>query len=116
MFTEANPWTPKLHRPPRDYPAPVPREPMRIAAPPVEPTPASSSLIQTLSPVIGGVGIFGFALVYGNKSLLYIGAAMMVLLVGFSALTRWSQRCRQSAAMSRQHPQGLALPADAAAA
>lgn len=65
---------------------------MRVAAPPTEPVPPSSSIIQTLFPVIGGVGIFGFALVYGNTAFLYIGAAMMVLLLGFSFAMRWSQK------------------------
>ena len=81
-----------FHRPPREYPEPVPSEPMRVAAPPTEPVPPSSSIIQTLFPVIGGVGIFGFALVYGNTAFLYIGAGMMVLLLGFSFAMRWSQK------------------------
>src|SRR6476661_6872050 len=81
-----------FHRPPREYPEPVPSELMRVAAPPTEPVPPSSSIIQTLFPVIGGVGIFGFALVYGNTAFLYIGAAMMILLLGVSFAMRWSQK------------------------
>ena len=50
----------------------MPTERLRIAPPPVEPVPPQHSLIQVLFPVVGGVGIFGFALVYGNSLFLYI--------------------------------------------
>ena len=50
----------------REYPPAVPSERSRIAAPPTQPAPAHTSVIQVLFPVVGGVGMLGFALVYGN--------------------------------------------------
>ena len=90
MMTSPSPLI--LHRPPRAYPPAVPQEPMRIAAPPVEPPPAQQSIIGLLFPVVGGVGLVGFALVYGNTSFLYIAGAMVVLLLAFSFGMRWSQQ------------------------
>jgi len=81
-----------MHRPPREYPAAVPAEPLRIAPPPTEPVPAQASLIQVLFPVVGGVGLLGFALVYGNTLFLYIALGMMALLLVFSLALRWSQK------------------------
>ena len=81
-----------LHRPPREYPAAVPAEPVRIAPPPVEPPPPHTSLIQILFPVVGGVGLLGFAIVYDNTAFLLIAGAMIVLLLGFSVGLRWSQK------------------------
>ena len=81
-----------LHRPPRAYPPAVPSEPLRLAAPPQEPAPAHTGVIQTLFPVVGGLGMLGFALVYGKSAFMYIALAMVVLLIGFSVLMRWSQK------------------------
>ena len=81
-----------LHRPPRAYPPAVPQEPMRIAPPPVEPPPPHQSIVGMLFPVVGGVGLVGFALVYGNTAFLYIAGAMMLLLLAFSFAMRWSQK------------------------
>jgi hypothetical protein len=50
-----------FHRPPREYPAAVPQDRLRIAPPPTQPPPPHTSLIQVLFPVIGGVGLVGFA-------------------------------------------------------
>lgn len=65
---------------------------MRLAAPPVEPPSSQHSLIQTLFPVVGSVGLLGFALIYHNKTFLYIAAGMVVLMLGFSIALRWSQK------------------------
>src|ERR671932_1136494 len=81
-----------FHRPPRAYPAAVPDEPMRIAAPPTEPPPVHTSLIQVLFPLVGGVGLVGFALVYRNTTFLYVAGAMLVLMLLFSVGLRFSQR------------------------
>ncbi len=81
-----------LHRPPREYPAAVPAEQVRIAPPPVEPPPPHTSLIQILFPVVGGVGLLGFAIVYDNTAFLLIAGAMIVLLLAFSVGLRWSQK------------------------
>src|SRR5918999_3794378 len=81
-----------FHRPPRDYPPAVPSERVRIAPPPTEPPPPHTSIIQILFPVIGGVGLLGFALVYGNSAFLIVAGAMIGLLLIFSVGMRWSQK------------------------
>src|SRR3954471_3951502 len=81
-----------LHRPPRAYPPAVPSEPLRLAAPPIEQPPAQTGLIGTLMPVVGGVGMVGFALVYGKSAFLYIAMGMVVLMLAFSLAMRWSQK------------------------
>src|SRR5262245_34164334 len=80
-----------FHRPPREWPAAVPTERLRIAAPPTVPTPASHSLLSALMPMVGGVGLFGFALINGSSAFLFIAAAMMVLMIAFSVGMRMSQ-------------------------
>src|SRR3954470_4535305 len=81
-----------LHRPPRAYPPAVPSEPLRLAAPPIEQPPAQAGLIHVLMPVVGGVGMLGFALVYGKSAFLYIAMGMVVLMLVFSLAMRWSQK------------------------
>ena len=81
-----------LHRPPREYPPAVPSEGLRMAAPPAQPPPPHTSIIQMLFPIVGGVSMVGFALVYGNTLFLYIAAAMILLLFLFSLGMRWSQK------------------------
>jgi S-DNA-T family DNA segregation ATPase FtsK/SpoIIIE len=81
-----------FHRPPREYPPAVPSERLRIAAPPSQPQPPHTSIIQMLFPVVGGVSMVGFALVYGNTLFLYIAGAMITLLLLFSIGMRWSQK------------------------
>jgi hypothetical protein len=81
-----------LHRPPREYPPAVPTDKLRIAPPPTQPPPPHTSLIQVLFPVIGGVGLVGFAIVYRNSAFLFIAGAMIVLLLLFSIGMRWSQK------------------------
>jgi S-DNA-T family DNA segregation ATPase FtsK/SpoIIIE len=81
-----------FHRPPRAYPAAVPTEPLRIAAPPTEPPPPHTSLFQVLMPLAGGVGLVGFALVYRNTTFLYVAGAMIVLMLCFSVGMRASQK------------------------
>lgn len=81
-----------FHRPPREYPPAVPSDRLRIAAPPTQPPPPHTSIIQLLFPVVGGVSMVGFALVYGNTLFLYIAGAMILLLLLFSLGMRWSQK------------------------
>ena len=81
-----------FHRPPRDWPAPVPSTPARIGAPPIVPVPPHVGVIQTLFPVVGGVGLLGFAIAFGNSLFLYIAGAMIALMLVFSLAMRWSQR------------------------
>ncbi len=81
-----------FHRPPREYPPAVPSDRLRIAPPPTQPPPPHTSIIQLLFPVVGGVGLVGFAIVYRNSMFLIIAGAMIVLLLAFSIGMRWSQK------------------------
>jgi S-DNA-T family DNA segregation ATPase FtsK/SpoIIIE len=90
MTTTPQPHT--LHRPARAYPPAVPSEPLRLAAPPIEQPPAQIGLIGTLMPVVGGVGMLGFALVYGKSAFMYIALGMVALMLVFSLAMRWSQK------------------------
>src|ERR1700750_1990679 len=74
-MSTADPHT--FHRPPREGPPPAPTDRLRIAAPPTVPTPASHSLVTALMPMVGGVGLFGFALINGSSAFLFIAGAMM---------------------------------------
>src|SRR4051794_17868869 len=99
-----------FHRPPREYPPAVPSERLRIAAPPTQSAPAHSSVIQVMMPVVGGVGMLGFALVYRNTTFLYIAGAMIVLMVGASIAIRWSQKRgvrKRAAAEARRYAKYL---------
>ena len=70
----------------------MPSEPARIGAPPIEPAPPHMGVIQTLFPVVGGVGLLGFAIAFGNSVFLYIAGVMVGLMLAFSLAMRWSQR------------------------
>jgi S-DNA-T family DNA segregation ATPase FtsK/SpoIIIE len=70
----------------------VPGAPARIGSPPIVPVPPNVGVIQTLFPVVGGVGLLGFAIAFGNSVFLYIALVMIVLMLGFSLAMRWSQR------------------------
>jgi S-DNA-T family DNA segregation ATPase FtsK/SpoIIIE len=99
-----------FHRPPRAYPASVPGEPMRIAAPPTEQPPIHSSVVQVLMPLVGGVGLVGFAVVYKNTTFLYVAGAMMVLMLLASVGMRASQKRgvrKRAAAEARRYAKYL---------
>ncbi len=81
-----------FHRPPREYPPAVPTEKLRIAAPPTQPAPAHTSIIQLLFPVVGALGMVGYAFVYRNPTFLYVAGGMMMLMLLFSVGMRWSQK------------------------
>ena len=49
-------------------------------------------MIQLLFPDVGGLGMVGFAIVYGNSAFLYIAGGMIALLLLFSVGMRWSQK------------------------
>src|SRR3954469_19418541 len=81
-----------FHRPPREYPPAVPSEKLRIAAPPTQPEPAHSSIVQLLFPIVGGLGMVGYAFVYRNLTFLYIAGGMVMMMLLFSVGMRWSQK------------------------
>jgi hypothetical protein len=57
----------EFHRPARVYPAPVDRVDVEIPAPPQLPTKNTGGLLQALLPMLGSVGMFGFALILGDS-------------------------------------------------
>jgi len=81
-----------FHRPPREYPAPVPSQPLRVPQPPTVPTPTHQPLLQVMFPVVGAVGMVGYALLFGSSGFLLIAGAIVVLMLVFSFGLRWSQR------------------------
>jgi S-DNA-T family DNA segregation ATPase FtsK/SpoIIIE len=81
-----------FHRPPREYPPAVPSEKLRIAAPPTQPAPAHTSVIQLLFPIVGGLGMVGYAFVYHNPTFLFVAGGMLSLMLMFSIGMRWSQK------------------------
>ena len=82
-----------LHRPPRALPAGG-AQTSRSGSPRRRPsrTPPNTGILTLLFPVVGGVGMLGFALAYGSSTFLYIAGAMIVLLLAFSFGMRWSQK------------------------
>jgi S-DNA-T family DNA segregation ATPase FtsK/SpoIIIE len=93
-----------FHRPPRRWPEPVAEEQVVIAAPPHMLARARETLLYVLFPVVGSLGIFGFALAYHNTIFLYLAAAMVSVTVLFAFGLRWAQRRqgRQSARRQRR--------------
>ncbi len=88
----AAPATPPFHRPPRLWPDPVPTGELRIVAPPTKPEPPSGGLMQMLFPVVGSFSLLAFALVYRNRTFLYVAVGLVVLSLLFAAGMRYSQR------------------------
>jgi S-DNA-T family DNA segregation ATPase FtsK/SpoIIIE len=83
---------------------------MRIAAPPTEQPPIHSSVVQVLMPLVGGVGLVGFAVVYKNTTFLYVAGAMMVLMLLASVGMRASQKRgvrKRAAAEARRYAKYL---------
>ena len=70
-----------FHRPPREYPPAVPSERLRIAAPPTQPPPPTASTIQLLFPIVGGLGMVGYAFVYRNPTFLWVAGGMLMLML-----------------------------------
>ena len=70
-----------FHRPARSHPEPVPREPIEVAGPPSVPTGTQWSWLQLLLPVVGSLGMLGFALVYRNAVFLMVAGGIAGLTV-----------------------------------
>src|SRR3954447_10741399 len=99
-----------FHRPPREYPPTVPSEQLRIAPPPTQPAPAHTSIIQMLFPVVGSLGMVGYAFVYRNPTFLYIAGGMLTMMLMFSFGIRWSQKRgvrKRAAAEARRYAKYL---------
>src|SRR3954463_6010646 len=80
-----------FHRPPREWPEPVPSDELRIHAPPPKPEPPSGGWIQALFPVIGSFTMVGFAFVYKNRLFMYIAVGLVCVSIAFAVAMRWSQ-------------------------
>jgi S-DNA-T family DNA segregation ATPase FtsK/SpoIIIE len=70
-----------FHRPARVHPEPVRAEPMVLSPPPTVPQPMHGTWLQLLLPVVGSLGIIGFALVYRNAVFLAVAAGIAVLTI-----------------------------------
>jgi len=70
-----------FHRPARSYPEPVPGEPIDVAGPPSVPPGTQWSWLQLLLPVVGSLGMLGFALVYRNAVFLMVAGGIAGLTV-----------------------------------
>ena len=90
MGTPTSPET-TFHRPPRAWPDPPAREELRIHPPPTRPEPPSGGFVQAAFPVIGGVTMLGFAIVYGNRLFLYLALGIMGLMLILALAMRASQ-------------------------
>jgi S-DNA-T family DNA segregation ATPase FtsK/SpoIIIE len=91
-----------FHRTPRDYPPPVPDEQLVVQAPPQTSSTPGSSLLFALFPILGGLGMVGFAFVYKNKLFLIIAGGMVLVTVLFGLLMWWSQRRQGRLSARRQ--------------
>jgi DNA segregation ATPase FtsK/SpoIIIE, S-DNA-T family len=70
-----------FHRPARVHPEPVQAEPIIVSPPPTVPQPMHGTWLQLLLPVVGSLGIIGFALVYRNTVFLAVAAGIAVLTI-----------------------------------
>jgi S-DNA-T family DNA segregation ATPase FtsK/SpoIIIE len=80
-----------FHRPPREWPEPVPSDELRMHAPPARPEPPSGGWIQALFPVIGSFTMVCFAVVYHNRMFMYIAVGLVFISLLFAGAMRWSQ-------------------------
>jgi S-DNA-T family DNA segregation ATPase FtsK/SpoIIIE len=93
-----------FHRPARVHPEPVPAEPIVLAAPPSVPPAMHGTWLQILLPVVGSLGIVGFALVYRNTLFLAIAGGIALLTV-----TLWiAIRVQQSRGARRRRREDIA--------
>src|SRR3954452_7324273 len=66
-----------FHRPPRDYPPMLgPRE-LQVPLPPPSDDAIRISWVQGLLPLLGSLGMVGFALIYPNRLFLYVSIGMV---------------------------------------
>jgi S-DNA-T family DNA segregation ATPase FtsK/SpoIIIE len=92
-----------FHRPARSYPEPVPVEPIEVAEPPSVPPGTQWSWLQLLLPVVGSLGMLGFALVYRNAVFLMVAGGIagltLVIWIGIRVQqVREARRNRRKAA------------------
>lgn len=84
-----------LHRPARTWPAAAPGESPRLPPPPEVPDPEGSSVLTTLLPLLGSLGIVAFALVVRSLVYLLVAAFMVTAIVGGAIASRVVARRRE---------------------
>ncbi len=88
-----------LHRPARRYPAPVDVDVVEVATPPQAPLEQGNAIWQILVPMLGSMGIFGFAIVMGDSRYLIMAA----VLAGAMLLSGIVSRIVQTRSIRRKH-------------
>jgi len=81
-----------LPRPPRTWPPPLRQEAIVLAAPPDAEEPDRGGLLAALLPALSGLGILAWAVTGGPRVLLWLGVAMVVLMLGAGLLMRRTSR------------------------
>lgn len=81
-----------FHRPARAFPEPVAGEPVVVAAPPTVEPPSGHAFMQVLFPLVGSLGMAGFALVYRNPLFLAVAGGIVVLSVVITVAVQVGQR------------------------
>lgn len=81
-----------FHRPARIFPAPLQATPVKVSTPPTVPTPPGGSILQVLFPIVGSLGMVGFALIYRNALFLAIAGGIAVLMLTLSIGMRVQQK------------------------
>ncbi len=81
-----------FHRPARAFPEPVAGEPVVVAAPPTLDPPSARAFLQVLLPLVGSLGMVGFAFVYRNPLFLAVAGGIVVLSVVLAVAMQVGQR------------------------
>ncbi len=92
-----------VHRPARTWPVLPTARPHQLPTPPADLAGDSPSLLTTLVPLLGSLGIVGFAVVSGSVAFLVVAGFMVVAVVGGTLATRIasSRRTRRRAERRR---------------
>ena len=87
-----------FHRPARVFPEVPPSEPIVVAAPPTVPSGVRGAWLQLLIPILGSLGMIGFALIWSNVIFLAVAGGLAVL----TAAVYISLRLQQSRHAKRE--------------
>ncbi|MDQ3916116.1 MAG: type VII secretion protein EccCb [Actinomycetota bacterium] len=91
-----------IHRPARIFPEPLPRERISVAAPPRIQDPGTGGFFQFLFPLVGSLGMLGFAFIYRNVLFLIIAGVVAGLMVTMSIGLRVQQKRARARTRARQ--------------
>src|SRR4051794_25246223 len=84
--------TEAYHRPERLFPAPLDREPVVVAGPPLVPEGRRGLLLQLALPLVGTLSMVGFAFIVRNTLFLVVGVGVALLSVVAMAMLAVQQR------------------------